>query len=298
MNKCAVIFGGGSYGAYHVGTLARLGINFDEVYGTSTGALQAPLVALGEYDRLREAYTSLNQYDVFDGYWSNPIKSNGKVNLTKSAIRLARGKKTLGSTKKALPKTIQKFYTEQDHYRLQNSTSRATVCVTNLSKANPSLAEYFDSNTSMYEEFVKMMTASASFPAVMSSIIHNGQEYVDGGLVESGPVEKAMATEPKEIHLFVHKTSIYENREMPITKNFGHLLMRMVYSMTNEVQLNDLHEHKLKTWGALYGVKSIHVHWMKKEYTNRLVFDKGEMQKMYEDGFNDAIDLTSKIDLY
>ena len=66
--KALVISGGGSKGAFAVGALAymveELGLTFDLVAGTSTGALIAPLAVLGDVDGLVRIYTSVETKDI------------------------------------------------------------------------------------------------------------------------------------------------------------------------------------------------------------------------------------------
>src|SRR5688572_10538662 len=63
MKRALVISGGGSKGAFAVGILKKLlvlfpQLKFDIIVGTSTGALIAPLAAVGELDLLEEIYTT------------------------------------------------------------------------------------------------------------------------------------------------------------------------------------------------------------------------------------------------
>ena len=66
------ISGGGSKGAFAVGAIEYLveqGCHFDLVSGTSTGALIAPLVAIGDITALTKLYTSVKTKDIVRHNW-------------------------------------------------------------------------------------------------------------------------------------------------------------------------------------------------------------------------------------
>ncbi|MFZ1790083.1 MAG: patatin-like phospholipase family protein, partial [Saprospiraceae bacterium] len=67
--RALVISGGGSKGAFAGGIAQYLieeeKIKYDIFVGCSTGSLLVPLLALGEISRLREAYTSVTQSDIY-----------------------------------------------------------------------------------------------------------------------------------------------------------------------------------------------------------------------------------------
>jgi hypothetical protein len=69
MQNALVISGGGAKGAFAVGVIQKLLaefpiLNFDIVVGTSTGSLIAPLAIAGEYDLLRQLYTTVKTEDI------------------------------------------------------------------------------------------------------------------------------------------------------------------------------------------------------------------------------------------
>ena len=72
-------------------------MKYDIIIGTSTGALLSPMVALEKFDKLKEAYTSMNQNDIFD---INPFCKDGSISPQNAIQRIIRGKSTLGETQK------------------------------------------------------------------------------------------------------------------------------------------------------------------------------------------------------
>src|SRR4051812_31556736 len=69
MKRALVISGGGSKGAFAVGTLKRLlnvypALDFDIFVGTSAGALIVTLTSLKEIDLLEQIYTTTTTADI------------------------------------------------------------------------------------------------------------------------------------------------------------------------------------------------------------------------------------------
>lgn len=61
--------GGGSRGAYHIGAyqaFMEAGMTFDAITGTSIGAVNAALLAQGDWEKAREKWLTLSNEDLFD----------------------------------------------------------------------------------------------------------------------------------------------------------------------------------------------------------------------------------------
>jgi predicted acylesterase/phospholipase RssA len=105
--KALDLSGSGSLGACGAGRLHKLNRNYSIVSGVSTGSLMAPLAELKEWDRLKEAYTTVTGDDIFD---YNPFTSLGKISLPKALWSVLTGKPTLGESNN-LRKRINQFLT-------------------------------------------------------------------------------------------------------------------------------------------------------------------------------------------
>ena len=142
--RALVISGGGSKGAFAGGIAQYLieeeKIKYDIFVGCSTGSLLVPLLALGEISRLREAYTSVTQSDIYsispfivkefeDGTFQS------KINHLNTLLMFAKRKKTFGETK-ALRKTITKILTEGLFERAKRENLKVAVTVSNLTLNN------------------------------------------------------------------------------------------------------------------------------------------------------------------
>ena len=81
VKKACLISGGGAWGAYGGGTLARINGDYNTVVGVSTGSLLAPLAALKEWEMLKEGYTTVSNNNIFDMCWykGRPLTKKGKL---------------------------------------------------------------------------------------------------------------------------------------------------------------------------------------------------------------------------
>ena len=135
MKKALVVSGGGNKGAYGGGEVDYL-INvekkdYDLFVGTSTGSLLCPLIAIGDIEALKNAYTTIKQKDIFK---SNPFKfkhiNDGfvktKINYWKVFLNLIlRKNKSLGDSSQ-LRNTIKKIITKDKYQILKESGKRSS----------------------------------------------------------------------------------------------------------------------------------------------------------------------------
>ncbi len=119
--KAAALSGGGDKGAFSVGVLKRLynkGETFDIISGTSTGALIAPMLAIGDLDEIWNIYKNVTKDDV--------LKENDLVSA-------ALYKNALYDTA-PLEKLIRKTITQERYESIMNSGKKifiSTVCLHN-----------------------------------------------------------------------------------------------------------------------------------------------------------------------
>lgn len=293
MKKGCVISGGGAYGAMGAGTLAGLNKDYDMVAGVSTGALMAPLVALGKWDVLKEAYTSVDQKDIFS---VNPFRKNGKINIKKAAVRILSGAVTLGETK-SLRETIDRFVMDKDFEALRSGSKEVIVAAQNT-MTEPSSVFYFKSSEWEPEDFKDWMWASANAPLVTSVMYKNvgdmEGEWTDAGLTELLSLKKLVEEGCEEIDVVIHRPRlIFRNRD-PL-KDVFHNVARLFGIMRHEIERNDLQS------GLAAGKREkcrISVYWLTRRLgENSLLFDKKEMLRWWEEGFNTAFD-EARIDRY
>jgi NTE family protein len=245
MSKALVISGGGSKGAFAVGVVKYLSENFpDSVFdmfvGTSTGALIAPLAAMGRIDLLEEFYTTKRTQDIVQ-------KFDIGDRLDKNSI--------LGVD--PLWELIKQHYTDGFYNELLQSGKRVFLATTCLQTSElviysthdqTSTDNYTSRQLQLPVQFRKAVLASACQPVFMPPVMVNKDiagspeqfhQYVDGGVREYAGIEVAIqngATEIVAILLSAEQASI-DNREF---KNIPDILQKTIDIFVTDVSKNDL----------------------------------------------------------
>lgn len=284
-NKAAIISGGGCHGSFSVGLLEGLNHQYSKYYGVSTGSLISPLAALGEYKKLKEAYTSVRTKDITE---KSAFKKNGHLNVKLVIWRALKSfigkKKTVGESKN-LRKLIDKFITKDDFERLHYRDKEVIVFAYSLSYDE---VVGFSSKENSYEDFKDFIWYSANAPIVFSleektrtPKSDNIEQWVDGGVKDVHVARLAFEEGAKEVHLFLHTPKRIRTKKANI-KNTAHFLMRIFNASRSEIIKDDLYEaimaaqiHK----GKLLVYRPPHV-----LSSNSLVFNKEQMQEWYQLG--------------
>ena len=292
--KALIISGGGSYGAYGAGTIAALNKDYDLVGGISTGALITPLAALKEWDRLKEGYTSTNQYDVFDHKWylPNPVNKKGKINVAAIIMSLLRSKPTVGTTN-ALRKTIGKFFTYEDFLRLKESKKEIIVGAQNI-KEVPSKLHYFslsdmEYNEKGYEDFKDWMWASTSVPFLTTIVDKENGLWVDGGLTELVPFElAAKGNTYSEIDVIIHRRKEYDLKPAGVRNVVQNVDVTMD-AMRYDIEFENLYNRAKAV--AKKG-KKVRFYYIENgnNMGSSMLFNSQTMKKWWEDGYATAFD--------
>jgi len=139
--RALVISGGGSKGAFGGGVaqylMEELGHSYDLFIGTSTGSLLISHLALGKIEKIKEAYTSVNQSAIFSNCPFNVKKDKwGQeqigINHWSVLRSFLKGRKTFGESQ-SLRELIGKLLTREEFEELKQSHKDIVVTVSNLS---------------------------------------------------------------------------------------------------------------------------------------------------------------------
>lgn len=300
MKRALIISGGGALGACGAGTLAALDRNYSLVAGISTGALMAPLVSLNEWTKLKEAYTSVKNKDIFDIKWykPNPFTNKGKVNKLAVLLALLCGAKTI-STSKSLRKLIDKFLTEKDYKNIYYSNKEIIVGALNLNEL-PSRTHYFSSRQIDIEDFKDWMWCSANAPFFTSLIrkewtdchgVRRMGEWTDGGVTELLIMQDKMFNFVDEVDIIIHRVKPTPKLERDFIKDLVHNIERTVDAMRFDIEYEDgLLLNRLQKISNEKQIK-INVYWLPFKLTdNSLQFNMKQMLKWWEIGYATAFD--------
>ena len=249
--KALVISGGGSKGAFAVGALEymtkELGLAFDLVAGSSTGALIAPLAVLGDVDGLVRLYTSVETGDILrkrnallailfhaSFYGSGPLER-----LIARELPDAKAERVLASDVQMLVTTVGMQTGKVTYWATGPATTRRTdVEVERIGSA---------------EELRRAVLASASVPAFLPlvEVREGGEQHTDGSVRELEPLKVAVQNGADEIYAVVMEPE----RRAPVEGRFRRILpttRRTVELFTEEILLNDLAEARLYNEATLY----------------------------------------------
>ncbi len=179
-----VLGGGGILGASEVGMLRALlaeGIVPDLIVGTSVGAINGAFLAMdptvAAVDRLTSLWEQAASYRVFtDSWW-------------RQATRVARLGTHLHSSD-SLRGLISDHLQDRNIEDLPVRFQCVAACIETAS------ARWFDSGS-----VVDAVLASCAVPGLLPAVTIDGANYLDGGLVHSIPVARAVALGALEVYV-------------------------------------------------------------------------------------------------
>ncbi len=176
MTTAFVLGGGGVLGAVEVGMLRALferGIAPDLVLGTSVGALNGAMVARDPtpavIDRLTDLWLNVGQ--ASSGYGDRPLRTVRRAVATGTHIYSA----------KPMRQRLQEEFGDQ---LIEDLPVRFQVCAAHIERA---AEHWFDSGP-----LVDAVVASAAVPGLLPPAEVDGEHYLDGGIVNSIPVARAV----------------------------------------------------------------------------------------------------------
>lgn len=271
MTTAIVLGGGGSLGAFSVGVarwlLVDKGIHPDIVTGTSTGALAAVLVASGEVSLLTDLYTNVSTRDVLHQSFLGDLSVmlHGYSNSVDP-----------------LKELIDTYLTEGRRQRILDRGVKLQIAAMNLQRG---VVEYAGAGSDL-ERLKKFVLASSCQPALMPTIEIDGNDYVDGGVMQMLPLQHAVDLGATKVYAVA--TSAAAPDRPPITRRFpnapgtdvfNYTLRRAILLMTDQLTDDAL---------ALQAERGIDVTAFRPATTQApdpLEFDPSEMAAMMDAGY-------------
>ncbi len=184
-----VLAGGGGKGAYHIGVwraLREYGVeqNIQAISGTSVGALNGALFALGDYELAESIWRGLT-YDKVLSLSKNRILAlllgAGLGSwMVPEFISLMAGSGVF--TRQGLQEIIER---KLDLGGITHSTRSVIAGVYNLSKMR---MEYKDMAGGDAAYITKVLLASSALPVIYPQEIIDGDRYIDGGVADNVPI--------------------------------------------------------------------------------------------------------------
>lgn len=299
--RALVISGGGSKGAFAGGVaqylIEEMKYEYDIFVGTSTGSLLISHLALGEVEKIKKSFTSVNQDSIFS---KHPfIIKNGKhfgkeikINHLGVLRQFIKGKKTFGESGH-LRDLIRKTLTKKEFEELKNSKKEIIVTVSNLSLNS---IEYKSIKDFDYDNFCDWIWISCNFIPFMSVVEKNHYEYADGGFGSMVPVEEAIKRGADTVDVIVLETECVDLNRLPSRNAFSlltnvHLYMSeriarqnirigQLVAAQNDVSLNFYYTPNDLTLDSLIFDSKLMSHWWEtgREYAASRMQDSGEFR--------------------
>lgn len=230
-----VISGGGVKGAFGVGALQHLmgdlGIHYDFVVGTSTGALITPYVATGDYLAVKNLYSNVDSSDILGNVdWVGAV-SNGFL-----------------SNADPLWKLIQKNVTAEFWGRVQSSPTQMCAVTVDFQTGN---TVYFHTGDSLtvppptearkiqsLDELQRAILSSGCEPCFMPTVHIPGatgtHQFVDGGVRDYAPILLALLNGVEELTIIILSPAGYHDTTKEY-KDLLSVLLRTIELLTDAV---------------------------------------------------------------
>lgn len=283
MKKALVISGGGSKGAWAGGVIQYLledpEKDYDLYVGTSTGSLLAPLTSIREISILKEGYTSVTADDIFS---YNPFKKDGSPSYFRILHRLITLQTTLGESEELL-RLIKEFFKEKHFSRMQKEGKEIIATVVNITDEK---VEHKSSHDWGYDMFCNWLWSSANVPPFMSLYEYQGKQYVDGAILQHIPIQAAIDAGATEIDVIVLRPENFGVTAKNKVRNIIHFARKLIRMMQRKISYSNVETGTLNAHNKDIKINIIYTPYRLTE--NSLVFDKDQMLKWWEEGYEHA----------
>jgi len=301
MDKVAFVLGGGSIkGAWQIGAVNNViskGIYPDIITGISVGNLNGNLLAskVGEH-YTNNPSTSVDWNDVSEYlklFWFNKITSPNAIAYKKKTIKLIweliRGR--FNGFLDTSP--LMRLINNNIHTRfLKNSKIKISSGCVNLEEGKIIYTDVWMSNYNKY------VLASSVIPFMMPVEEIGTSKFVDGGLVDSAPIGKAIKMGATKIIVFANHPEKVGYRQVN-HYNLTEYADRMMSVIVNNTLNNDITEAQLinellkdkvqcKRINSKEVIEIIIIRPSKNIDLKLDDFNTTDIKKMYNDGWNKA----------
>jgi len=279
--RVLVLSGGGSKGAYQVGALkhiiGELGVVYDAFCGVSVGAINCASLAMfssGQEEQsisvLADMWAKINTSQIYKrwfpfGRWhalwnKSFFDSSPMRNLIRNSL---------------------------DIKKIRASGKPINVGTVSLSSGKYTI---FDQTS---DHFIDAVTASASFPGMLTPVKFLGQLWTDGGVKEISPIKKAVEMGADVIDVIITSPHTRVNRflENPTTVD---ILKRSIDLSTDKIMANDIEKVQMHNVLALAGLEDkryVKINILRPDFNlieDLLDFRPEKIQEMMEKGYMDA----------
>ncbi len=280
--RAICLSGGGCKGAWAGGLVQQMieerGYDWDMYFGTSTGSLLITLIPLQKMYKLKDAYTSVTNKDIFN---VDPFTKKGKLNWLNAVWRTITKKSSLGEASN-LEKKIRSFFSEDEYKQIKELGKVVYPCATEYGYGNEIYINNVDSD---YNTYVKYTRASASVPVAMDPVFIDNHWLLDGGVVQHVPIQKAINEGSDEIDIIIlrEENPVDEKPWNMEGKVWFDVMLRTIDIMDTTVSKQNVIISQLVAKDK--DVKLRFRYTPYKLTDNSLIFDKEQMLKWWQEGY-------------
>lgn len=183
-----VLAGGGAKGAFHLGVVKAFlekGYNFDGFVGTSMGAVNAAILAQGDFEKAMDLWLNVSMETLFDADEKILIEL-GKLKLnTDLFLNIKKSLKKIIQTQ-GIDTTKMKIFISQwlDEDKLRASGKDFGLVTVSLTERKPYELYIEDIPKGQLKNYIM---ASSCFPGFKSEMIDENS-FIDGALYDNSPV--------------------------------------------------------------------------------------------------------------
>ena len=192
-----------------------------------------------------------------------------------------RGRKTFGESKN-LRKLLANSISPEIFYQIKSSHKEVVVCVSNFTLNE---IEYKALSDCTYEDFLDWIWISCNYLPFMSLVIKNRHEYADGGFGCIIAIEEAIQRGATEIDAIMLNTEVQHLNRMR-SRNAFDLVLSTLDFMGDQIVNDNIKVGHLMAKEK--GVKLRVFYTPKVLTTNSLVFNRDEMEKWWQEGWEHA----------
>lgn len=275
----AVIFeGGGMRGAYTAGVIDAFiehDVEYSVIYGVSSGACHATTFLSRQFGRARKIIVDYVHDKRYFGL-KTLLKTGNMFGID------------------FIFQTLAHELEPYDYETAAKSKSKFLVGVINIKSA---VSEYFQVKDTDAEYHV--LAATMALPIISRPVKLNGNKYLDGGIVDSLPIQRALDDGCKKIVMVQTQDPTFRRKFNMLTPFFAIWYLfhpKLVYKIgTRHIRYNKSLDliSEMEQKGEVFVIRP------KVPVTiKRLEFNKEKIEELYEDGYRDALELMPKLKAY
>lgn len=267
-----ILEGGGMRGAYTAGVLDAFfdnGIKFSYIIGVSAGANNGANFVAEQRGRSKKVFVDHVRDERYMGL-KNLIREGSYFGMD--------------FLFDLLPNKLEPF----DYETFYNSPVCFKVCVTDCESGQPVYIEHKDYNPRFFME--KVLRASSSLPFISQPVEIGGRKYLDGGMTDSIPINKAIEDGNPYNVIVLTRNKGY--RKEPSRFNFlTKIFLRKFPELIKRINNRYLRYNKcldyieqLERAGRVFIFRPV-----KKIVVERLERDIEKLRQLYEQGYDETI---------